>query len=131
MNRVYEIRVMLKMTQETFAEFCDISRISIARYEAGAPLSRTNAQKIARACSVSIDYLLNEDDMKKSSRMVWEEYPSLFREEEALLKTFRSMAPAGKKRAIQTLDELQIVYPGSKKHSKKKPLNTGKKDAER
>ena len=120
MNRVYEIRVMMKMTQETFAKFCDISRISIARYEAGAPLSRKSAQKIARACSVSIDYLLNEDAIEKTSRIVLKESASLSREEKALLKSFRSMASAGKKRAIQTLDELQIVYPRSKKYSEKR-----------
>jgi repressor LexA len=46
------------MNQFEFAEFCDISRSSVARYDAGQPVDRKNAEKIASACGVSVDYVL-------------------------------------------------------------------------
>ena len=60
MNRVLELRTRLGMTQDAFAEKCGIARISIARYEAGDNLSRASAEKIARACNVSVSYVLGD-----------------------------------------------------------------------
>ena len=61
MERITELRQALKMGQYEFAEHCSVSRASIARYEAGAKISRENAIKIAAACNVSVDYLLGND----------------------------------------------------------------------
>jgi transcriptional regulator with XRE-family HTH domain len=58
MNNVYNLRKQRNMTQDEFAEFCNVSRISIARYEAGADVSRSNAQRIAEACHVSLSFVL-------------------------------------------------------------------------
>lgn len=58
MNNVYTLRSAMAMTQDEFAEFCDVSRISIARYETGADINRANAVKIATACGVSVQYVL-------------------------------------------------------------------------
>jgi len=58
MNNVYNLRKQHRMTQDEFAEFCNVSRISIARYEAGAEVSRVNAQRIAEACRVTLSYVL-------------------------------------------------------------------------
>jgi transcriptional regulator with XRE-family HTH domain len=58
MNNVYTLRAEMSMTQDEFAEFCNVSRISIARYETGAELNRSNAVKIATACGVSVQYVL-------------------------------------------------------------------------
>lgn len=60
MNNVSVLRQRLNMTQDEFSEYCGVARISIARYEAGAEVSRANAKKIADACSVSIAYVLGE-----------------------------------------------------------------------
>lgn len=46
------------MTQERFSEYCDVSRASIARYEAGERIDRTNAEKIASACGTTVDFVL-------------------------------------------------------------------------
>ena len=62
MNRVKKLKERLGMTQEQFAEYCGISRSSIARYETGAEISRINAEKIANVCHVSIDYVLGKND---------------------------------------------------------------------
>lgn len=62
MNRIKYLRLLKEMTQEEFAEFCDISRASIARYDSGGRVDRTNAEKIASACGVSVDYVLGIDD---------------------------------------------------------------------
>ena len=58
MNNIQILREQRGMTQEQFAEYCGISRISIARYESGAQIHRANAEKIAAACHVSVDYVI-------------------------------------------------------------------------
>ena len=58
MNNVRFLQDQRGMTQDEFAEYCDIPRISIARYETGAPISRKNAEKIAAACKVSVDFVI-------------------------------------------------------------------------
>lgn len=62
MNRIEELRSMRKMTQYEFADFCGVSRSSIARYEAGGMISRASAEAIGKACDVSVDYVLGRDD---------------------------------------------------------------------
>lgn len=62
MNNVFLLRDQKGMTQEEFAEYCNVPRISIARYEAGAQISRANAVKIAGACKVSTDFVLGRAD---------------------------------------------------------------------
>ena len=67
MNNIYNLRKQRHMTQDEFSELCGVSRISIARYEAGAEVSRTNAARIAEACHVTISHVLGmeqppEDD---------------------------------------------------------------------
>lgn len=63
MNNVFSLRNRLGMSQDAFAEYCNISRISIARYEAGGNVGRANAEKIASACEVSISYVLGDDTL--------------------------------------------------------------------
>ena len=58
MNNVFNLRKQKGMTQDEFAEYCDISRASIARYEAGYNVNRENAEKIAKACLVSVDWVI-------------------------------------------------------------------------
>lgn len=60
MNNVRFLQDQRGMTQDEFAEYCDIPRISIARYETGAPISRKNAEKIAAACNVSVDFVIGK-----------------------------------------------------------------------
>ena len=65
MNKIFLLREKLHMTQDEFAEYCGIAKISITRYEGGANLSRANAIKIAKACDVSIDYLMGTETQKE------------------------------------------------------------------
>jgi transcriptional regulator with XRE-family HTH domain len=65
MNNVLTLRNILAMTQDEFAEHCNVSRISIARYEAGAEINRANAMKIARACGVPVEYVLGIAEQPK------------------------------------------------------------------
>lgn len=97
MNNVLTIRNGLKMTQDEFAEYCDMARASIARYEAGGNLSRSAAQKIATACHVSISYVLgiNEDTDRGSLKL------SLA--EEALIRDYRTLSPDGQAYIRQTM----------------------------
>ena len=61
---VKTLREQRGMTQDDFAEFCDVSRISIARYETGGQVSRASAEKIAAACGVSVSFVIG--DTKKA-----------------------------------------------------------------
>lgn len=65
MNNVLSLRSAMAMTQDEFAEFCNVSRISIARYEAGADINRANAVKIASACGVSVEYVIGVEQTKE------------------------------------------------------------------
>lgn len=70
MNNVFALRNSLKMTQDEFAEHCKVARISIARFETGAQISRASAQKIAQACNVSVSYVLGEEGKKKEAALL-------------------------------------------------------------
>lgn len=61
-ERVLNLRKVKKMGQEEFAEFCGLSRSSIARYESGKPINRIAAQRISVACDVPISYILDEQN---------------------------------------------------------------------
>ena len=60
MNRIRELRQRMNMTQSEFAELCDVSTVSISRYESGWNMGSIAAQKVAQACHVSIDYVLDK-----------------------------------------------------------------------
>ncbi len=62
MNNIRDLRQRMHMTQDEFAEFCGVSRISIARYDTGGKVNSTNAAKIAAACNVSVAYVLGIED---------------------------------------------------------------------
>lgn len=112
MSTLSDLRTRLKMSQEAFAEFCDISRVSVARYEAGAPMSRKNAQKISRACGISMDALLDEKPAETSiDSLKSEQEGKLSQEETKLISDYRAMTQYGRQRAQETLHELRIVYP--------------------
>ena len=63
MNRVLELRTKMKMPQEEFAVFCGVARSSIARFEAGENIGRASAEKIARACGVSVSDVLGDTNI--------------------------------------------------------------------
>ena len=70
MNRILELRNKLRMTQEEFADHCGIARSSIARYEASGNVSRANADKIARACGVSVSYVIADTNEDVTARTI-------------------------------------------------------------
>lgn len=97
------------LTQEAFAELCDVSRASIARYDSGAAISRKNAEKIASACHISIDELLgyhkSVDNYASDPELV-----TLSPVETQIIVSFRHMTKRGKQRVIETLEELGKLY---------------------
>ena len=107
MNRIYELRKKLKMTQIQFAEFCDLSVISISRYEAGSKLSQRNAEKIANACHVSLDYLTDRENSPENPPVNLELSP----EEQILIENFRRLSPAGKVKTRSYIKDMMIAHP--------------------
>ena len=112
MNNIRKLRSNLHMTQSDFAEHCDVSIISISRYEAGENISRRNAEKIAHACHVSIDYVLNQSvdptahaEEQKTSGII------LSAEETSLIENYRRMSQRGKFHIRKIIKELIVLYP--------------------
>lgn len=61
-ERIRELRKSKGLTQAEFAEKCDISRSSLARYETGVNIPDPEIlRKIAQSCGVSYDYLLGNE----------------------------------------------------------------------
>lgn len=92
MNRVYQLRTSMKMTQDEFAERCGVAKISIVRYEGGNEVSRSNAIKIASACGVSVSYVIGSEDI------------SLSESEHRLLIAYRSAEETYKTIALELLE---------------------------
>ena len=68
-ERIRKSRKEVNMTQEEFAEFCGISRLSVLRYENGSSTpNRAAAEKIAKACNTTVDYVLDRDEKEQSKR---------------------------------------------------------------
>ena len=71
MNNVLVLRKARAMTQDEFSEYCNVSRISIARYEAGGKLNRGNAERIAKACHVSVSYVIGDAQEDQGKDEAW------------------------------------------------------------
>lgn len=100
MNVIEELRSARKMSQFEFAEFCGVSRTSIARYEAGKEISRENAKRIASACGVSVDYLVGEPTVLSATG---KPIPGLNIDEQILVLNFRKLNPEGKELVMSYL----------------------------
>ena len=113
MNRITEIRHRMGMTQDQFAEFCNISRVSIARYDAGAQISRKNAEKIAAACGIGIDEVLTQfvpSATLAEPAFTFNDELMLSDEERTMVLQFRNMNRRGQKRAMEYMEEMEILY---------------------
>lgn len=103
MNIIEELRSERKMSQFEFAEFCGVSRTSIARYEAGKEISRENAKRIAAACNVSVDYLIGETTVISATGKA---IPGLNADEQILVLNYRKLNPEGKDLILSYLSML-------------------------
>ena len=112
MNSVWYLRKKLNMTQSEFSEFCDVSVVSISRYENGSNISRKNAENIARSCHVSVDAVLNAQEASQSDRQDKQENACfmLASDEEKILTDYRRLNKRGRYRVRETLDEMLRLY---------------------
>ena len=113
MNRITEIRHRMGMTQDQFAEFYNISRVSIARYDAGAPIGKKNAEKIAAACGIGIDEVLTRfipSTTLSGPAFTINDGLILSDEERTMVLQFRNMNRRGQKRVMEYMEELKILY---------------------
>ena len=111
-NRAVTLRRSAKMTQEEFAEHCNVSRATISRFERGEEISMDIAKKIAVACKVSIDYLLGADYPESDTALY--ENPSMTILDDVemdLISDFRNLSDPAQKRLLQTLNDLRKLYP--------------------
>ncbi len=114
MSVVSDLRRSLSMTQEQFAEYCDVSRSSIARYDAGAPINRTNAIKIAIACKVPVDFVLGREGVSEVNQAD-KNRVLLSSEERQMIADYRKLSMHGKRRMQETMHEMNILYRSSEK----------------
>lgn len=65
-DRLIELRERQGKTQEAVAEACNISRVTLARYENGTrePVAK-NVSKLAEYYGVTVDYLLGREDPRQ------------------------------------------------------------------
>ena len=112
MNRVKELRRERGMTQSAFAEFCDVSILSVSRFEHGASPSVESARKIAEACGVSMDYLLNRASSAPGLREPEEEEKLILAPWEAdLIADARELSDQGRELLQETITELRRSHP--------------------
>ena len=62
MTQVRQLREFRGMTQEDFADFCGVSRMTISRAERLGKISRESAVHIAEACGVTVGFVLGIED---------------------------------------------------------------------
>lgn len=100
-ERILQLRKAKNMGQEEFAEFCGLSRPSIARYESGKDISRSSAQKIAAACGISISSLLEKysEENGKLAHYVCE----LSADELNFISRYRAATPEAKRISVAVL----------------------------
>ena len=110
-NNVRKLRNNLDMTQAAFAEYCDVSIISISRYESGERISARNAEKIANACHVSLDYVLGQEKQPPESNIPDAVEYDLSKEENQLIEDYRQISRRGQFHVRKLLDEIMILYP--------------------
>lgn len=104
MNNVRYLREQRGLTQDDFAEYCDVPRISIARYEGGDPISRKNAQKIASACGVSLDFVIGTPGA--------EQYPEPPVLDEALVNMLVKLPPSQVQRVKDFVQGMKAADKG-------------------
>ena len=113
MNIVKKLREKTGKTQEEFAEYCGLSRSSIARYESGEEISRINAEKISKACGVSIGFVLGENadnlDLKTSIQSI---QPTI--EELELLQNYRKLNEENKESISKHIESLLLLQEKEK-----------------
>ena len=66
-DRLIELRERQGKTQEAVAEACNISRVTLARYENGTrePIAK-NVSKLAQYYGVTVDYLIGREDQAQN-----------------------------------------------------------------
>ena len=109
MNSVWYLRKKLNMTQSEFSEFCDVSVVSISRYENGSNISRKNAENIAKSCHVSVDAVLNTQPASQSGKQENACF-MLASDEEKIVTDYRRLNKRGRYRVRETLDEMLRLY---------------------
>lgn len=103
MESIKRLRNEMNLTQEGFAKLCGVSRASITRYEKGRPMSRENIERIARACGLSMDAII---ELVKKEEEDINGIGFITQEEKEAVKLFHGL-PREKQREL--LDLLRTV----------------------
>lgn len=105
-NRVRELRKGLKMSQAEFAELCDISIVSVSRYESGGNIDRRNIEKIAKACHVSLESVL---DLDLTETQVYDRYPVLAPEDIAMVADYRTIPDRMRRKIRELINDIALI----------------------
>ena len=76
-----------------------MSVVLISRYESGARMSQKNAEKIAQACEVPLDYVLGKNTGYSS-------------EEQELVMEYRSLSKVGKELVMGYVRDMGKIFCG-------------------
>lgn len=103
-SRVYDLRNELNMSQIKFAEYCKLSRTAISNIENDChSISSESLDKIAKACHISVDYLLYGDSYSASERV-----ECMLESDRLYMERFLKLKPEQKKNMMRMLE---TFYP--------------------
>ena len=80
--------------------------MSIHRYESGCSISRKNLEKIAEACDVPPEKILNPRTYQVDSPL-----RGYNREEKGVIEEYRKLSRWGKTRVKEYMHEMTMLYP--------------------
>lgn len=101
-NRVCELRESMGLSQEKFAEKCNISRVTVSNIEnANTKASAENLNRIARACNVTVDYL-----QYGSQYSVCSEIACFLPGEQKFINQYRKLSPEDKQKMSVMIETL-------------------------
>jgi Predicted transcriptional regulators len=93
-NRIKELRIEKKITQEDLAKILSFGRTAISNYESGrSEPSYNTVSKLAEFFDVSIDYLLGKTDIRNA----YTKLPTLNEESLKLIDSTKDLSPESKR----------------------------------
>ena len=109
MNNINSLRRSLRMSQAEFAEHCDMSVVSISRYESGAKISRNNAEKIAQMTGGELYEIVPEEAYGGENSNYYDESTRAYKEQ---YNTGGEQRPAIEE-TLENSSQYDVVFLGS------------------
>ena len=117
-ERIKELRLLAEMSQDELGKRVGVQRAAINKYEKGTVenIPIKTIERMAQVFDVSPSYIVgwNNEDTSLSAEVKTIQGVKLFygKESVELLESFNSLTPQGKKKVLQYLDDIYLIYSG-------------------